>query len=224
VKSLIACRLYGILDLGYVSPDRLKSAAEQLIVGQIDILQLRAKEYSPREIAMFAIEILPVTKEAGVPLIINDYPELLRQVEAEGCHVGQEDASVAEARKAANRPCWIGKSTHSPVQAMAAQAEGADYIGFGPLFATGTKPGAAPIGTTQIRSVLSQVAIPVFCIGGVKINNLPGILMAGADRVCIVSELLQADDIASTTARAKRICDLQFAICERNRVDGSERR
>jgi thiamine-phosphate pyrophosphorylase len=159
------------------------------------------------EIAKFALELLPVTKGAGIPLIINDYPELLREIEADGCHVGQDDVKVPQARELAGRHCWIGKSTHSLAQAVAAQAEGADYIGFGPLFATGTKPDAAPIGTTQIRNVLSQVTIPVFCIGGVKSTNLPKVLAAGADRVCIVSELLLAHNIAGAAAWAKSLID-----------------
>jgi thiamine-phosphate pyrophosphorylase len=200
MKLLSDCRLYGILDLGYVAPDRLKSTAEQLVTGHIDMLQLRAKDYSARDIAKFADEILPVTKGAGVPLIVNDYPELLREIAADGCHVGQDDASVAGARDLAGRPCWVGKSTHSIDQAAAAYVEGADYIGFGPLFATGTKPGAAPIGTAEIRMVLSQVTIPVFCIGGVKRANLSQVIAAGANRVCVVSELLLAEDIAAVTA------------------------
>jgi thiamine-phosphate pyrophosphorylase len=198
------CFLYGIVDLGYLAPDRVRSVTEQLVEGGIDLLQLRAKKYPVGEIVRLANEMLPVTQRAGVPLIINDYPELLREVAADGCHVGQEDRTISEARELAGRSCLVGKSTHSMDQAVAAQAEGADYIGFGPLFATGTKPTAKPIGLTQIHNVLSKVVIPVFCIGGVKVGNLSEIIAAGANRVCVVSELLLATDIQSTTASIRR--------------------
>jgi thiamine-phosphate pyrophosphorylase len=198
------CFLYGIVDLGYLAPDRVRSVTEQLVEGGIDLLQLRAKKYPVGEIVRLANEMLPVTQRAGVPLIINDYPELLREVAADGCHVGQDDRTILEARELAGRSCLVGKSTHSIDQAVAAQAEGADYIGFGPLFATGTKPTATPIGLTQIHNVLSKVVIPVFCIGGVKVGNLSEIIAAGANRVCIVSELLLATDIQSTTASIRR--------------------
>jgi thiamine-phosphate pyrophosphorylase len=198
------CFLYGIVDLGYLAPDRVRSVTEQLVEGGIDLLQLRAKKYPVGEIVRLANEMLPVTQRAGVPLIINDYPELLREVAADGCHVGQEDRTISEARELAGRSCLVGKSTHSMDQAVAAQAEGADYIGFGPLFATGTKPTATPIGLTQIHNVLSKAVIPVFCIGGVKVGNLSEIIAAGANRVCVVSELLLATDIQSTTASIRR--------------------
>ena len=198
------CFLYGIVDLGYLAPDRVRSVTEQLVEGGIDLLQLRAKKYPAGEIVGLANEMLPVTQRAGVPLIINDYPELLREVAADGCHVGQKDRTISEARELAGRSCLVGRSTHSIDQAVAAQAEGADYVGFGPLFATGTKPTATPIGLTQIHNVLSKVAIPVFCIGGVKVGNLSEIIAAGANRVCVVSELLLATDIQSTTASIRR--------------------
>jgi thiamine-phosphate pyrophosphorylase len=198
------CFLYGIVDLGYLAPDRVRSVTEQLVEGGIDLLQLRAKKYPVGSIVRLANEMLPVTQRAGVPLIINDYPELLREVAADGCHVGQEDRTISEARELAGRSCLVGKSTHSIDQAVAAQAEGADYVGFGPLFATGTKPTATPIGLTQIHNVLSKVVIPVFCIGGVKVGNLSEIIAAGANRVCVVSELLLATDIQSTTASIRR--------------------
>ena len=98
MKPLGSCFLYGIVDLGYVTVNDLTTVTAQLIRGGVDILQLRAKEHSKPEIVRCVEAMLPLTKEAGVPLIINDHPDLLREVDAEGCHVGQEDFSVAEAR------------------------------------------------------------------------------------------------------------------------------
>jgi thiamine-phosphate pyrophosphorylase len=197
------CYLYGILDLGYVVPDRVKPVTELLVQGGVDLLQLRAKDCARAEIARLASEMLPVAQRAGIPLIINDYPELLREVAAEGCHVGQDDGTVAEARERAGRPCIVGKSTHSLEQAIAAELEGADYIGFGPLFPTGTKPTAKAVGLEKVSTIVSRIRIPVFCIGGVKLSNLREIMAAGADRVCIVSDILLATDIGAQIKKIK---------------------
>jgi thiamine-phosphate pyrophosphorylase len=205
VNPLTNCFLYGIVDLSYVAPDHVAPVTARLIEGGVDILQLRAKEYSKSEILNFAREMIPIARPAGVPLILNDYPGLLREVDADGCHVGQEDPGVDEARKMAGRSCIIGKSTHTVAQAEAAEKEGADYIGFGPLFPTSTKPNAKAVGLADIRALHKQVKLPVYCIGGVKVTNLPDILGAGCKRVCIVSELLLAGDVAKRTAEVRSI-------------------
>lgn len=197
-------RLYGIVDLGYVSADTAPVAAEKLLEGGVDILQLRAKGLPKSIVAGLAEEIHAMTAPLGVPLILNDYPDLLRDVPAEGAHVGQDDLSVAQARAAAGRPVLIGKSTHSLAQARAAAEEGADYIGFGPLFATPTKPGRPAIGLGDIATVHAQVSLPIFCIGGIKQENLGSVRAAGAQRIVIVSAWLQADDIASAVREARR--------------------
>jgi thiamine-phosphate pyrophosphorylase len=205
VSALADARLYGIVDLGYVTADTAPVAAEKLLEGGVDILQLRAKNADKSVIAGLAGEIHALTAPLGVPLILNDYPELLRDVPAEGAHVGQDDMSVAEARAAAGRPVVIGKSTHSLAQARAAAEEGADYIGFGPLFATPTKPGRPAIGLEDIRTAYSEVKIPIFCIGGIKQENLAQVRGAGAQRIVIVSGWLQADDIAGAVRSAWQI-------------------
>ena len=202
--------LYGILDLGYIAPAALESVSETMCAAGVDVLQLRAKGFHEHEIEAFALRLVAITGEAGVPLIINDFPELVPTAGAQGAHVGQDDRSVADARWRAGRalarevpPSLIGKSTHSLAQALAAQEEGADYIGFGPLFATPTKPGRPAIGLEEIRRVHELVSIPIFCIGGVKLENLDAVLDAGARRVVIVSGILQAQDIAAYCKNVK---------------------
>jgi thiamine-phosphate pyrophosphorylase len=203
--DLSRCRLYGILDLGYVDPGDAVEVAESLVEGGVDILQLRAKGRAPDEIEKLAIQILPVTRQAGVPLVINDHPAIARSVGAEGVHLGQDDLSIAEAREIAGPECAVGKSTHSLDQAIRAFDQGADYIGFGPLFATPTKPDYSPIGLREIQRVHEAVRIPIFCIGGIKLDNLPEVIEAGAERVVIVSGLLQAKDIRACARAAKAL-------------------
>jgi thiamine-phosphate pyrophosphorylase len=199
-------RLYAILDLGYVSPNDAERVATELIRGGADVIQLRGKNLSQPELAVLAENLHGLTSHAGIPLIINDHPEIARDLTVEGLHLGQDDLGIAAARAVVRRKdCWIGKSTHSIEQAVAAEKEGADYIGFGPLFATPTKPGYPPIGLAEIRRAHEEVRIPIFCIGGIKLDNLAEVLAAGAKRVVIVSGLLQSADIAAATRAAKQL-------------------
>jgi thiamine-phosphate pyrophosphorylase len=205
VHALARCRLYAILDLGYVAPAGAETAATELIRGGVDVIQLRGKKQTVAELTSLAEQLHCLTSAAGVPLIVNDHPEVVRDVAVEGLHLGQDDCSIALAQEIVRRECWIGKSTHSVAQAIAAAAEGADYIGFGPLFATPTKPDYPPIGIEEIARVHDLVALPIFCIGGIKPSNLPAVLAAGAKRVVIVSGLLQCVDVTSATRSAREM-------------------
>ena len=208
MKRIANCFLYGIVDLGYVLDRNVGVVTSQLVAGGIDVLQIRAKGRSKPEIADLALAMLPITKPAGVLLIINDHPDLLREVAADGCHVGQEDLGVAEARDLAGRPCIVGKSTHSLQQAESAEREGADYIGFGPLFPTATKPSAVAVGLDRLAELHRTINLPVFCIGGVKLGNLREVVGAGARRVCIVSDLVCASDVQAHTAAVNAELDM----------------
>jgi thiamine-phosphate pyrophosphorylase len=210
--DLSRSRLYGILDLSYIGPGDAVEVAQSLIRGGVDLLQLRAKDRTPDEIEKVAIQLQPVLRKAGVPLIMNDHPAITRSVGAEGVHLGQEDLSIAEARKIVGPDCAVGKSTHSLDQAISAFYEGADYIGFGPLFATPTKPSYLPIGLDEIAKVHDAVRIPIFCIGGIKLDNLPKVIEAGAHRVVIVSGLLQAEDIIAYGRSVKELLNRKSKI------------
>jgi thiamine-phosphate pyrophosphorylase len=203
--DLSRSRLYGILDLGYVEMAAAREIAEALVAGGVDLLQLRAKNHSTAEIEKIAGELRAVTAENGVPLIINDHPRIARNALADGVHLGQDDLPIAGARQIVGPECAIGRSTHSVDQAIRAFYEGADYIGFGPIFATPTKPDYPPIGLDDIARVHESVRIPIFCIGGIKLDNLPKVIEAGARRVVIVSGLLQAGDPAEYARSAKKL-------------------
>ena len=221
MKLLGDCFLYGIVDLGYVSDERVGPVTSWLVTGGVDLLQIRAKGRSKSDISGLALLMLPITKSAGVPLIVNDYPDLLREVEADGCHVGQEDFSVAEARELAGRNCIVGRSTHSLEQAALAEQEGADYIGFGPLYPTATKPSAIAVGLDHLGLLHRTISLPIFCIGGVKRTNLREVIGAGARRVCIVSDLLCASDVQGQTASVKAaLAESPAAHFERNEAQG----
>lgn len=176
-----------------------------MIEGEVDLIQLRGKKQSVEELTKIAAAINEITSAFGIPFIINDHAEIAAKVPVTGVHVGQDDDSITHARKKAGRELLIGKSTHSLGQAIAAQREGADYIGFGPIFATPTKPDYQPIGFTGIKRLNNEVSVPIFCIGGIKIDNLGQVLAAGAKRVAIVSGLLKAPDIAKYARACKAL-------------------
>ncbi len=199
--------LYAILDLGYVTAENAESATAALLAGGADFLQLRAKGHSPAEIEALARRLLPLCRAAGIPFIVNDHPAIAAAIDADGVHLGQDDGPLVPVRALLGPGKLIGRSTHAPDQARAALAEGFDYIGFGPLFPTPTKLGRPGIGLADLAAVQAEVGphIPVFAIGGIRRDNLAGVLAAGARNVVIVSDLLTAPDIAAATRQAKRL-------------------
>jgi thiamine-phosphate pyrophosphorylase len=205
LRNLGDCRLYGILDLNYVATADVERVTSAMIAGGVDLIQLRAKAQSLEEIVDLAGKLHAITSAAGIPLIVNDYAQVAAKVSVEGIHLGQDDDSLSHARKKAGRGIIVGKSTHSFEQAIAAYREGADYIGFGPIFATPTKPDYQPIGLNGIKRVHHEVDVPIFCIGGIKIDNLGEVMAAGAKRVAIVSGLLKAPDIAKYARGCKAL-------------------
>ena len=205
-ERLSSCRLYGIADMGYTAEHQLISVTEKLLAGGLGILQLRAKNHDPEHIARMGSRLAPLCREYGCLFIINDYPEIALGTGADGVHLGQDDGDLAPVRAMLGANAIIGRSTHSPEQALGAFRERADYIGFGPLFPTGTKPGRPAIGLEDIAGVRRQLPeeFPVFCIGGINGNTLPSVLEAGASRVVIVSWLLTHPDITETVAALRK--------------------
>ena len=205
-ERLSSCRLYGIADMGYTAEHQLISVTEKLLAGGLGILQLRAKNHDPEHIARMGSRLAPLCREYGCLFIINDYPEIALSTGADGVHLGQDDGELAPVRAMLGADAIIGRSTHSPEQALGAFREQADYIGFGPLFPTGTKPGRPAIVLEDIAGVRRQLPeeFPVFCIGGINGNTLPSVLEAGASRVVIVSWLLTHPDITETVAALRK--------------------
>lgn len=208
-STLFPARLYGIVDLGYADTDDLIPVTRKMIAGGIDVLQLRAKGCNKSDIENWAEKLLPLCRDGRVPLFINDHADIAAKVGADGVHVGQDDMSMDEVRAIVGNQMLVGRSTHSLEQAaLAADDPRTDCIGFGPLFATPTKPDYQPIGTREIQAVHSNHPdLPIFCIGGIKKENLPSVLEAGAKRVVIVSGILEALDIEKYVSESKKIID-----------------
>jgi len=205
VKIRADARLYGIVDFGYVAEDAMEKVAADLLAGGVDILQLRAKGIPLETVSNVAVKIIPLCRMAGVPFILNDHPELAAELGADGVHIGQDDGAIYEVRSKIGADMIIGRSTHSLAQARQALADGADYIGFGPLFPTPTKAGRPAIGLGDIAEMEREVGskVPAFCIGGIKPENLAEIIASGARRCVVVSHLLTAPDISAATFAVK---------------------
>jgi thiamine-phosphate pyrophosphorylase len=157
LQRLAHARLYAIVDTGYVEPARVPYVTEQLVLGGVDLIQLRAKKLPLAAIAELGKTMRAIIPSQGhhasVLFILNDHPELVPEIGADGIHVGQDDLSVADARAQAGAGVIVGKSTHALDQAIAAEKEGADYIGVGPIYATLTKPDYVPVGPALIGQV-----------------------------------------------------------------------
>ncbi|WP_338045208.1 thiamine phosphate synthase [Paenibacillus humicola] len=191
-------QLYVITGENYHPGRPVTDVMEQALLGGADVVQLRSKDAPKRELLAQAYALRELTRRYGVPLIVNDHIDIALAVEADGVHLGQEDLPLAEARSILGPGKIIGISTHSIGQALEAQAAGADYIGVGPVYPTGTKPGRKAVTTSYVKEAAGQVAIPFVAIGGITLDNVDDVLEAGARRICAVSAVVGSEDAAGT--------------------------
>lgn len=188
-------KLYAITGESYHPGRSLKEVMEAVLRGGADIVQLRDKYASKRDLLEKAKMLRELTAKYGVPLIINDYPDIALATEADGVHLGQDDMSLSVARNILGPNRIIGISTHSIEQARAAMSDGADYIGVGPVFPTGTKPGRTAVTTAYVSQAAAEIkAIPFVAIGGITVENAGEVLSAGARRLCAVSAIVGSPD------------------------------
>ena len=202
-------RLYVILDRAVIGSRDLAAVASAAMRGGADVLQLRDKVSSRAQLIKEGQRLLTLTRPAGIPLIINDRVDVALEIRAEGLHLGQEDLPLQDARKILGDGRLIGKSTHNLEQAMAAHAEGADYLGVGPIFATPTKPTYQAVGVALIQAISARVTLPTVCIGGINQRTLGEVLQAGATCVAVVRAVCGAED-PEAAARALKQQLTQF--------------
>jgi thiamine-phosphate pyrophosphorylase len=199
--------LYGFIDTTYVDELDPGEVARDLLAGGVDILQVRAKQSPHAERVDFGLKVVSVAFPYHVPVIIDDDIEAAFECGADGVHLGQEDWAAIPHEQRAERLAnmrIVGISTHSLEQALAAERDGASYIGVGPVFPTATKPAATSVGTELVRQVAAQVKIPFFAIGGITLDNIGQVLEAGATRVAVVSAILRSSDVTEASAEFKR--------------------
>lgn len=212
LKPLAAARLYTFVDTAYLHGRDPAEVAQQLCDGGSDLVQLRAKGEPLDEVRRLAEAVLPVCERAGVGFVLNDHPKLALQLGAPWCHLGQEDFFDAGFRTAAQvtgcpPQMKLGLSTHAPEQAQRALRAAPDYLAMGPVFPTGTKPGRAAVTLDYVRWAAANVTLPWFAIGGINLDTLDSVLDAGARRICVVSAILNAPDIAAACREFRKQLD-----------------
>ncbi len=212
MKPLAECRLYTFVDTAYLHGRKPEEVARALCDGGSDLIQLRAKNSTDDEVRRLAEAVLPVTNAAGVGLVINDHPKIAHQLGAAVCHLGQEDFfdggyTMADQVRGCPPAFKLGLSTHAPEQAQRAIRARPDYIAIGPIYPTGTKPSAKPVTLDYVRWAAANVRIPWFAIGGVNLQTVDDVLVAGATRICVVSAILNAPDVAKACREFRQRLD-----------------
>jgi len=188
--------IYLLTDPNLSSGRTHEEVVRESIAGGAKIIQLRDKIATTRKLIEIGKKLREITLKAGVIFIVNDRVDIALSVDADGVHLGEDDMPIAYARKILGEGKIIGISVDNVEKAKIAEAEGADYIALGPIFSTKTKINAGePVGVEEIKKVKSIVRLPVIAIGGINLQNIQLVAMAGADSVAVISAVVGAPDI-----------------------------
>ena len=206
----MSCRLpsplYAILDTSFSKGRSPTTILREFLAGGVRLVQLRAKELSSGEFFTLAKEARQLTRAAGATFIVNDRVDIALACNADGVHLGQDDLPLRATRKVLGPEKIIGISTHDLDQARSAELNGADYIGFGPIFGSTTKEtGYLPRGLEMLREIRQAVKIPIVAIGGINEKNVAEVWKSGANAAAIISDLMGAEHVAEKVRRILRI-------------------
>lgn len=190
-----ALKLYLITDRRFLKGRSLTESVEAAILGGVTIVQVREKDVSSRQFYDIAASVKQVTDYYKVPLIINDRIDIAQAVDAAGVHLGQSDLHMLDARRILGPGKIIGISAGNILEAAEAERNGADYLGIGAVYPTGSKNDADIVGLEGLRDVASSVAIPSVAIGGINSSNVREIFGAGVDGISVISAILDKEDI-----------------------------
>ena len=197
--------LYLVTDRSLSRGRPNRDIVREAIAGGVTCVQLREKACDTRQFIAEARELMALLQPVGIPLIINDRLDVALAVGAQGVHLGQKDMAIADARSLVGPKFIIGISAESLADAVRAEAEGADYIGISPVFATATKKDtAAPLGLEGIRRIRASVELPLVGIGGIDEENVAAVISAGADGVAVVSAIVAAACPRTAAANLKQ--------------------
>jgi thiamine-phosphate pyrophosphorylase len=192
--------LYAILDADFLRGRSVGALIAELVSGGAGLLQLRAKRDSDRRFVDLAREAVAASRAAGVPLLINDRPDIARLVGADGVHVGQEDLPADVVRGLLPAGALVGVSTHDAAQFEDAVRMPVDYVAVGPVFPTHTKDRPSPVvGLDFVRRARTATRLPLVAIGGVTRGNAGAVIEAGADGIAVISAVLQPGDTLGAT-------------------------
>lgn len=197
--------LYLVTDRMRMSTRTLGEAVEQAVIGGCTLVQLREKEIPASDFYMLALEIKKITDRYGIPLIINDRIDIAMAAGAAGVHIGQQDIPADIARKVIGRDMLLGVSVGSATEALDAVKAGADYLGVGAMFPTGTKPDAGFVSMEELGRIRKAVDIPIVVIGGINRENAMLFRPMGVDGLAVVSAVIAQPDIKASAADLKSL-------------------
>jgi thiamine-phosphate pyrophosphorylase len=197
--------LYLVADAGYAAGRDLPGLVEAAVEGGVTVVQLRAKSLPRKSAISLGLEISRRLAPSGVPLIVNDLPDVAQACGAAGVHLGQDDIPIPMARSLLGPGATIGVSVNTPEEARRAEREGADYVGAGPAFITSTKlTELMVLGPRGIGNIVRATRLPVVAIGGIDVGNAAEIARAGAGGIAVVSAILGAPDARRAAEELKR--------------------
>lgn len=197
-------RLYVIVDAAVARGRSLVEVARAALEGGAEIIQLRAKEWSAREMLEVGGALLGLCRCYGVPFLVNDRADVAWALGADGVHLGQDDLPLPVARRLLGQGKIIGISVDTLDEALKAQEDGADYVSLGPIFPTSTKRDTGPVvGLEGLAKVRCGVQVPLVAIGGINQANAASVLAAGADTVAVIGAVVGAEDVRAATARLR---------------------
>jgi len=203
MAALVLPPLYAILDPEQTKRGSCETVLRELLAAGVAILQLRVKTTAASDFLALAQCARAETRSHGCKLIVNDRIDIALACEADGVHLGQDDLPLSVGRKLMGSKL-VGISTHDLQQAQEAERDGADYIGFGPMFGTTTKATSySARGVEMLQQIRAAVKIPIVAIGGINEQNVRQVWQAGADSAAIISDILGADDIVAKTRRIR---------------------
>lgn len=195
--------LYAVTDRSWLNGETLYAQVEKSLKGGATFMQLREKELDKDAFLKEAFELKELCAQYGVPFVINDDVDIAIACDADGVHVGQSDMEAGDVRAKLGADKIIGVSCKTVEQALLAQSRGADYLGVGAMFATGTKADATGVDFETLRAICKAVNIPVVAIGGIGENNLDKLKGCGIDGIAVVSAIFAKPDIETATRSLK---------------------
>ena len=203
--------LYAVTDRSWLGEQTLCEQIEEALKGGATFVQLREKELDDDTFLAEAIEIQELCKRYSVPFVINDNVEIARKINADGVHVGQSDMEAGNVRALLGEDKILGVSAQTVEQAILAEARGADYLGVGAVFHTGSKADADDVSYATLKAICEAVSIPVVAIGGIGKHNVMKLSGSGICGIAVISAIFAAEDITSATAELKDLTERTVA-------------
>lgn len=205
MKHNVDYSLYLVTDRDIMSTSTIEEAVEQAIKGGVTLVQLREKRASSLEFYETALRVKQITDSYNVPLIINDRVDIALAADAAGVHVGQRDLPASRVREIIGPDKILGVSASCFEEAVQAEKDGADYLGVGAMFPTGTKTDADITTMDELRRIRGAVSIPIVVIGGINKNTLPLFAGTGIDGIAVVSAIISAADVQEAARELKTL-------------------